>query len=323
MYAVKGIDVSTRIRDVVEHKVSVYISLFNKYDFKVLEQIVEPVRWSLNLFSREGSVESLTTGNTVKIRSPFLRGRSCLGDNIVSIVKNVQENTVYIHRTAYLCNRFADDSFCPLHIGSEYSKYLLFVYGLKEFPQGVGLALIPHMVYLLYIGGSNLKVGIANAVKNIVRLYEQVFIYSSIVAFVENAAIARGIEKKLSSYYVKDRASVVERLEWIKRVDVKMIEEHLKNFVMMFSRHVKPLLKSVGIEKEKEFIPVIRFYDKCFEVVEKSYVMYDRDSLNVLEGVAEVEDYCLGGFTVNLGGKRYFIPYQLIRDHFIAIDIVK
>jgi hypothetical protein len=323
MYAVKGIDVSTRIVDIIEHRFSTYVSLFDKHVNGVVEQIVEPTYWYLNLLNREGYIERLTAGNSIRIYSPFVRGKSCLGENLVSTVNNVQEGIIYVHRSISFCNRVVDDSFCPIHTSSEYSKYLLFIYGLKEYLQGVGLALVPHMVYLLYIGGSSLKVGIANAIKNIVRLYEQIFIYGSIITFVENAALARNIEKKLSSFYVKDRATVFERLDWIKRVKSRNFEDHLKSFIAIFSRHVKPFLNSIGIDRGKDFIPVIRFYDSCFDNMEKSYIIYDREMLNNLEGIAEVEEYCLGGFTIDLNNKRYFIPYQLIRDHFISIDIVK
>lgn len=324
MYAVKGIEVSTKVVDIVEHKFTFHTSLFDKQTWGALEQIIEPTSWRLILLNSEGYVDYLTTNHIIKINSPLLRARSCPGETLVSITNNIQENIIYIYRSVFLCNRVVDNNFCLMHRESEYSRYLMFIYGLKEFPHGVGLALIPHMVYLLYAGGSNLKVGIANAIKNITRLYEQVFIYSSILVFVENAAIAREVERALSRSGIRDRMSVDERIDWIKKIEPAVFKEHLKSFTIMFSRHVKPLLKSIGISiRTTEILPVIRFCDRCFKEVKNSNIIYDRETLNNLNGVAEVEEYCLGGIILNLNNKKFFIPYQLIRDNFIAIDIIK
>lgn len=323
MYAVKGIDVSTKVVDIIEHSVPVSTSLFNKHVEKVVEQIVEPSYWKLILLSKEGRVDYITSGNIIKIHSPMIRSKSCLGETLVSVTHDVQEKTLYIHRTSVFCNKVVNNGFCPIHSGSEYSRYLMFVYGLKELPQKVGLALVPHMVYLLFVGGSIIKVGIANAMKNINRLYEQVFTYATILTFVENVVHAREIEKSLSKSILRDRISLSDRIDWIKKIEPKDFNSHLKNYVTMFSRYVKPMLNNLKIYSSSERLPVVRFSNQCFEGIKDTIVLNSKDVVNNIEGVAEIEGYCLGGVTLNLKNKKVFLPYQAIRDRFIAIDIVR
>ncbi|MEM1645037.1 MAG: DUF2797 domain-containing protein [Ignisphaera sp.] len=322
MYAVKWINVITRVVDITEHSLTFYSSLFNKHVEVVIEQVIEPVNWDIILLSREGNIVRLTTGDVVKLNKHFLGPKACLGETLVSVTKDVREDITYINRTVYLCTHNTDDSFCFSHKNSEYSKYLMFVYGLKEFASGVGLTLIPHMIYLLYTGGSNIKVGIANAIKNLTRIYEQIFIYASIIAFVENAYHARDIEKNLSKAGIKDRATVVERIQWIKKVEPKTIEEYLRSFITLFARQVKPILASINLAENKKFFPVIRFSNRCLKEVKESLIIYDVDKLNSLEGLAEVKGYCVGGLLLEINSRDVYIPYQLIRDRFINIDLI-
>lgn len=199
----------------------------------------------------------------------------------------------------------------------------MFVYGLKEFASDVNLALIPHMIYLLYTGSSGIKIGIANAIKNVTRIYEQIFIFASIIDFVKDVYYARNIEKNLSKAGVKSRATVLERIQHIKKIESKTIEEHLKNFITLFARQVKPILASINMATNKKFFPVIRFSDDCLKKVKKSLIVYDVNMLNSLEGLAEVKGYYVGGLLLGIDNKDVYIPYQLIRDRFISIDFIK
>lgn len=322
MYIVRGLDVSSRIIDVHTRKVYVQSTLFSRVVQEVVEQILEVSNWRLILFDGN-SFSEVSTGDVVRLMSPLIVGRRCLGENIVSTVNSVEEGIIYVYRRVIPCVKKPVDGFCIVHRDSEYGKYLSYVYGLKEFPPDVGLAKIPHMVYLLYVGGSSAKVGIANAIKNLNRLFEQVFLYASVIAFLDDVVKAREVEKFLAAGGLKDRAMISERIDWIKRVRGEDLDRVLKSYVNIFIKYVKPLLRSLSIGVESRALPVLRFSDRFFTIANSTIVIGSRKALDVLEGRAEVEEYCLGGIVVNLDGRRFLIPYQMIRDSALNIEIIK
>lgn len=324
MYAVRGIEIAASVVDVVKHSLNLHITLYDKALNTVVEQIIEPANWYLMLYGLDGGgIVSITRGSVIKVNTPLAGYRMCPGELAVSISSNAKEGVTYIYKASELCTRRAVDHFCPLHRGSTYSRYLMYVYGLRGLPPDTGLAPIPHMVYALYIGGQELKVGIASAIKNVNRVYEQVFIYASIATFTDNVVSARNIEKTLSEAGVRDRVAITERVDWLKKVSSFGIDTYLRSFATVFLRRVAPVLQSLGIST-KTFIPVIRFSDKCFEIVRNSVALCNRSALNSLEGRAIVEDYCAGGILLRAGhGKSYYVPYQLIRDRVLNIDVVR
>ncbi|MEM1896816.1 MAG: DUF2797 domain-containing protein [Ignisphaera sp.] len=323
MYFANSIDVSMRIEDIRKYSYELPLALFGKDVQEVVVEVIDPYRWRLLLYDTEGNLHSITSGSFIKIYRPMSLYRVCSGDIVVSFTQDPLENLMYLHRKDVFCMARVSNGFCSLHKRSDYSKYLSYVFGLSNTKPDVGLAQVPHMVYILSLGGSNVKVGIANVMKNLNRIFEQIFVYATPVAFVEDVARAREIEKMLAGSKIRDRVRVSERIEQIKNVNMYNLETHLTQFVLTFVRQIKPLLISRKIVNKDKPLPVIRFSDKYFENIAKTYIVHEETRLNSIEGYTEVIEYSLGGITISINNRRFFIPYYFIRDKALNIEIVK
>ena len=322
MLVVRGIEVSTRIVHVEKLELSIQISLFARSTILVRLEHREPDSWKLLLYDRAGNVYELTRGDKLRFSKPVLAYRACPGNTSLFIEQ--RGDTILIKRFSELCGRPASSmGFCVKHQGSEYQRYIAYVFGLRRPELDTSLMRIPHMVYALHIGGSNVKIGIANGVKNIDRLYEQVFLHATVIAFVTNGVEARRLEDRLKRVEkISDRATLSHRLYWIREKQLDLSAQ-LREYVQIFSKYITSVLSSLGIEMKREKpLPVVRFCDKYLDLVRRSAIIAEEAQLDSLEGEFEIVDYAVGGLVLEQSSsQRIFVPYSLLRDRALRIAI--
>ncbi len=321
MLIVKRLIVEPRI-NFAKTSVKIAIGLTNSREYGVVVHKVLDAKMKLICISRE-AIEPIFEGSKLRISKPVVLYKSCNGEAVLSLVK--KGDLIEVRSFRELCPRKAlPDGFCPLHKNSEYRNYLLLVFGrTRQLGTVTGLAKVPHMVYTMYIGGPYVKVGIANGLKNVGRLYEQVFLFASILGFVENAEIARRIELSLSSLKsVSERFSVRERVSYLLRRDPDL---ELRSFITKLVTIVIPKLKLFINVKDTKPIPVITFSKELIDAVKNSRIIHAERQLEHLEGLYEVLGYAPGGLILcNVeSSNRVFIPYQVIRNLALNIHVVR
>lgn len=321
MLVVRGIEVKTGIVCAERLEIELRASLFSRTSISIRLEHRVPSVWKLILYDREGNIYSISRGDRIRFSKPVIAYRACPGNTSLYIQRH--GDTVLIKRFVELCGRQANsDGFCTKHRGSEYQRYISYVFGLRKPDLDTSLMRIPHMIYALHIGGSSVKIGIANGIKNTDRLYEQVFLHATVLAFVENGVEARRIEDHIRKVgKVSDRAVLRHRLQWF-RVDSLDLDAQLREYVRVLVGSLIPSLKAMGITSSLgKMIPVIRFDVKYIDLVRRSAIVSDESQLNSLEGEFEVVDYAVGGIVLDQEGKRFFVPYSLIRDRALRIHI--
>ncbi len=291
------------------------LGLFGEREISVVLHVVKDADFEL-LCLANSEIVRLRRGDRVRFRKPVALYRSCGGEVVLSIVR--RNDLIEVSSIRELCSRKAlSDGFCAVHRHSEYRSYLRMVFGITNTaPSGVPLAQVPHMVYAMYVGGSALKVGIANGLKNVGRLYEQLFLLSSILAFVSDANAARRLEVALSNakHGVYERLTVKERLEHI--TSFRDIDASLRIFVSRLYTHVLPKLKRFVSIKDSKPLPVIAFSEEMLSRIESSTRICSEKDLDNLEGCFEITSYAPGGIVLEecSGRQRVYVPYQLLRN---------
>ena len=302
-------------------EVELRTTLFSRTSISVRLEHRVPATWNLILYNREGDMYFISRGDRVRFSKPVIAYKACPGNTSLYIERH--GDIVLVRRFVELCGRQANsDGFCIKHRGSEYQRYISYVFGLRKPDFDTSLMRIPHMIYALHIGGSSVKIGIANGIKNTDRLYEQVFLHATVLAFVENGVEARRVEDSIRRVSrVSDRAVLRHRLQWF-RVDNLDLDTQLREYVRILVSSLIPTLKAMGIASGLgKTIPVIRFDVKYIDLVRRSIIIFDESQLNSLEGEFEVIDYAVGGIVLDQRGKRFFVPYSLIRDRALRISI--
>jgi len=318
---VRGLEVSTKSADIRSLEVESRLTLFEKRRTRVLLDARRVESWRLLVYSPDGDVFGVSSGDRVRLARPVILYRVCAGENMVSVVRGGEG--VEVRRVSQLCTRRADEyGFCSVHRSSEYRKYLSYVFGLAEPRLDVGLMHVPHMVYLLQVGGGSVKVGIANGLKNVNRLYEQGFLHAVLLAFVGNGVEARRIEEALKDVGIADRATTDERLQWFKtRVD---LDQQLRLFVSLIASKVIPRLGGLGVQvAEGKSLPVMRFSEEYYEKLREVRHVQDVEHLSALEGVYEVGEYLPGGFILRGEGSEVYVPYSFVRDRALNAELVR
>ncbi len=321
-YLVLGIDVNTRIVELQSSSIILSLGLFGKTKHNVLEDVREVKSFRLILVDTSTyDIVEVKRGCRLKFLNIGLK--ACPGEKVASITS--RGGFIEVNIVRELCFREVGDTtgFCVRHRGGEYSKYLrvVFGYNTKE-DKSIGLAMIPHMLYALTPGINVIKVGIANMVKNIGRIFEQVFIYASPLCILDTVYHARRLEIALAK-----RRNVVERITLREKIaklrnSVGELQRVLKNFVTTLATDIIPVIKDVLASKQiKQYIPVLRF--------ETRYLMYIPSSIPILspsdiplDTVLEVEDYAPGGIVLSRGSDRFFLPFDTIRDRIIKLNVV-
>ncbi len=322
MLVVRGVEVSTSIECIERLELSIQLSLFTRSTIPVRLEHRVPDRWKLILYDRAGNVYEVTRGDKLRFSKPALVYKACPGNTSLFIEQ--RRDTILVKQFIELCGRPAlSTGFCIKHQGSEYQRYIAYVFGLRRPELDTSLMRIPHMVYALHIGGSSVKIGIANGVKNTDRLYEQVFLHATVIAFVANGVEARRLEDYLKRVEkISDRATLSYRLYWLreKRLD---LGAQLREYVQVISKYLAPALSSLGIEaKRGKPLPVMRFSDEYLDLVRRSAIIAEEAELSNLEGEFEIVDYAVGGLVLEQNsGQRMFVPYSLLRDRALRVSI--
>jgi len=308
---VKRLVVHPRIRG-YRRNLRIRLGLFEVREASVYVHEVIDASLELICLTRS-NVLILKPGTIVRFRRPALTYRSCNGEVIASVVKH--NNVLSISLKRELCGRRAlFNGFCAVHRASEYRAYLDIVFG-RSGSKRVGLAMIPHMLYAMYVGGSSVKVGIANGVKNTARLFEQVFICSSILGFLPTAYDARRVEAELGRLpHVTERISVRDRLRHVSTAVSS--EQALHIFVHLLLTSLAPTLRKTVGAGNRGVIPVIKFSDSMLGVLRSSKAIASEEALSGIEGEYEIITYAPGGLILSPrnSSSRIFIPYQLLRN---------
>ncbi len=289
-------------------------SLFSVAEVDVVQHRINDAKPRI-LCVEEGEFVEIRLGDKLKIRKPFYLYKSCNGEVRVSFVKH--GNFVEIRSFRTLCIAKARErGFCNAHLRSEYRAYLSFVFGVSPtLPPEVGLAKLPHMIYAMHVGGDEVKVGIANAIKNVARLYEQAFLHASILAFVPSCAEARKLERALSSMKgVTERITIRDRVRRLQNVGDEDLE--LALFVSKLHRILQQLCEHLHCRDKP--LPVISFSNEIIDRLKHvRRLLCDEHALNTIsEGVYEVTAYLPGGIELTdlRDDSKMYIPYQIIRN---------
>lgn len=321
MLIVRGIEVETDVVYNEKLEIELRTTLFSRTSISVRLEHRVPAIWKLILYDREGDMYAISRGDRVRLSKPVIAYRACPGNTSLYIERH--GDIVLVKRFVELCGRQANlDGFCIKHRGSEYQRYISYVFGLRKPDFDTSLMRIPHMIYALHIGGSSVKIGIANGIKNTDRLYEQVFLHATILAFVENGVEARRVEDHIRRVSkVSDRAILRHRLQWF-RVDNLDLDTQLREYIRILVSSLIPFLKAVGIAGSlSKVIPVMRFDVKYIDLIRRSDIIFSESQLNSLEGEFEIVDYAVGGIVLDQRGRRFFVPYSLIRDRALRVSI--
>jgi len=263
----------------------------------------------------------LKRGTKIRVRSPLILYRVCGGDAHAFIARKGDFVTIRLER--YHClHRARNTLFCNLHRASEYSKYLDAVFREPHGEPGTSLAKLPHLVYLLHIGGRHTKVGITNIVKNVRRLAEQPFLNAVILAVTDSLLQARRIEIALSKLSdVTDRMRVDERLRRL-REHASSIKAELHELAHTILFSIVPRIRTLGIDVSVDKpIPVISVSERIRKIY-SSTPQATKAAISSLEGVGEVLDYVPGALLVSINGRDLLMPYQYLRDHMLNLDVV-
>ena len=315
----------TRVKhDVRRDRVRVVRSLFSIEEVDVVLHVVERVEPTLLCIEKENLIK-LGIGDKISFRKPLYLFKSCGGEVLATVIQ--RGNAIEVHTTRILCKAKATErGFCPMHLSSEYRAYLSYVFGVsKHLPTSLGIARVPHMLYAMHVGGGEVKVGIANSMKNVARLYEQAFIHATILAFLADCVQARELEQLLSSLRgVTDRITARERVRKLLRIHSP--EEELGLYVSKLLDIIIPRMCKKIACREKP-LPVISFSSSIIDNLRRVHrIVLNEHSMNSLdEGVYEIFDYLPGGigFVSLSNGTKIYIPYQLLRNAALNASIVR
>ncbi len=319
-YFVLGLSITSRSIDLEKFSVDMRYSISSNRVLKidVLLDKREIVDLTLMMYDSQFNVYNLKLGTRIVLKNPLILGRVCLGNTSISMIR--RGDIVYVYRYRELCNRTTHKCmFCLQHTGSDYADYLRFVFGRSKYTES-SLVKILHMIYVMHTGTSNIKVGIANGLKNTLRIFEQPFILATIVAFLENGVKARKLELELSrSRGLSDRVPLHHRITRIKAL-YRKLDVVVKDFAYAIKHFVDPVITKFGINT-KSIIPMITLDRRYYEYLDKAKIISD-ESTHIEEGTYEIIDYGPGGIVLaNTSNNQYmYIPYDLIRDRVINIS---
>ncbi len=319
MMVVRGLKLSTKLRCVERERIVVQKSLFSNVDVEIKKFVYEVTEWKL-VVQHDYELTYLDSGTKVKVIGVDSR-TVCAGEILCSVIKRGDEIRVVVHRE--LCKRSATKHrFCSVHSRGEYSSYIGYVFGLRNEVPSTGLAMIPHLVYAMHAGLNNVKVGIANMLKNVTRLFEQIFLYATILTITEDVHKARSLELRLSSISgVVDRMRVSDRIRALMRA-LERRDYELKRFVSILLRMIDAI--NGGYEGGgKDYIPILTLVDEHLDFRRVNKVV--ENWRQVREGVYVIAKYVVGGIVLEnvVNNEALYIPYASIRDRVLPLTPIQ
>ncbi len=291
-------------------------------------------KWEIVTQTTEGIWGTVKKGSELAFVNEPIRERVCPGNNRLTIAN--EDKNIIINLMREPCwNKPKAGVFCPKHFNTHYGRYIRYVFGSEKEDVENPFFKLPALLYTIYYGNDQLKVGTTIILKGFRRFLEQPYYLTSVIYIGNSISTVRKLEVTLSrAPSVSQAPRVGNRIAGIENALSRKQEESLERFACALVNSLEyinntalkqPEINDIlgGLKSRGIWIYNIRSdYD---DLLKDAILIKDLRQANeaLSHRTCSIIYLSRGFLMMSCGSSKLALPYEIIRDREIHVEYVK